>query len=114
MRTAYLVTKPWLGNVEPADLEFGQAMLGKFLGQLAGAPEKPTAICFYTEGVRVAVDDSPVLEALHTLEGSGVPLLLCGSCVEHYDLAQRLAIGQVSDMATIAGALGHAEKVITI
>jgi hypothetical protein len=114
LSTAFLVTKPWLGSVEPDDLEFGQAMLGKFLGQLAEAPEKPTAICFYTEGVRAAIDGSPCAEVLERLEAAGIPLLLCGSCIDYYQIADRVIAGQVSDMATIAGALGGAGKVITV
>lgn len=114
MKTAYLVTKPWLGTVDPADLDFGQSMLGKFLGQLAEAPEPPTAICFYTEGVKAALDDSPCRDVLRKLEEAGIPLLLCGSCLDHYDLHDRVAVGRVSDMPTIAGALGGAEKVVTV
>ena len=114
MRTAYLITKPWLGTVESTDLEFGQAMLGKFLGQVAEAPQKPSAICFYTEGVRAAVDDAPCGEVLEKLSQAGIPLLLCGTCIDHYGLADRVVVGEISDMATIASALGQAEKVITV
>lgn len=114
MQTAYLVTRPWLGHVGADDIAFGQAMLGKFLGQLVAAPEKPSALCFYTEGVKAALDDSPVREALSSLESAGVPVLLCGTCIEHYGISDRIAVGEVADMPRIAGALGSAEKVVTI
>jgi len=114
MDTAYLVTRPHLGHVAPEDLEFGQKMLGKFLGQLVGAPEPPEAICLYTEGVKAALEGSPVLGDLEQLEAAGVPILLCGTCIEHYGVADRVRVGEVVDMQRIAIALGGADKVVTV
>ena len=114
MRTAYLVTKPWLGTIDADDLEFGLTMLGKFLGQLAAAPEKPSAVCFYTEGVKAALEDSPFVDTLQQLADAGVPLLLCGTCVDHYGLEGQLSVGEIADMQAIAGALATADKVVTV
>jgi intracellular sulfur oxidation DsrE/DsrF family protein len=115
MKTAYLVTKPWLGTVDPEDADFGREMLAKFLGQLAGAPERPSAVCFYTSGVTAATRGVLHEETLEELARAGVPVLVCGTCVEHYGIGDRLvAGGEVADMKSIAGALGGAEKVITI
>jgi hypothetical protein len=115
MKTAYLVTKPWLGTVDPDDADFGREMLGKFLGQLLDAPEKPSAVCFYTSGVAAAVQGVPYQETLEGLARAGVPLLVCGTCVEHYEIGDLLVTGsEVADMKAIAGALGGADKVLTI
>ena len=114
MNTAYLITKPWLGTVEIADRSFGQSMLAKFLGQVAAAEPKPSAICFYTEGVKAALADAPFREPLDALERAGVPLLLCGTCIEHYGVAAQVVVGSIADMKAIATALGSADKVVTV
>jgi hypothetical protein len=115
MKTAYLVTKPWLGTVDPDDADFGREMLGKFLGQLLEAPEKPSAVCFYTSGVMAVIRGVPYQETLEGLVRAGIPLLVCGTCVEHYEISEQLVAGSdLADMKAIAGALGGAEKVLTI
>lgn len=114
MRTTFLVTKAWLGTVDDVDRSFGQEMLAKFFGQLVGTEPRPSAICFYTEGVKAALADTPFHAALVSLEAAGVPLLLCGTCLDHYGIAEKTVVGTVADMRTIAAALSNADKVITI
>ena len=47
-------------------------------------------IAFYTEGVKLLVSGSPVLEQLKALEEKGVRLIACGTCLNHYGLADDL------------------------
>ena len=77
-----LITKTWLGHVAEADRAFGAAMLDKFLHTLEASPEKPAAICFYTEGVKLVASGSPVLLSLKVLADAGVRLLVCQSCLQ--------------------------------
>lgn len=115
MKTVYLLTKPYLGVVADDDRGFGEAMLGKFLGQLAqAATAEDTVLCFYTEGVKAAVRGASAVPGLRALEEKGIALHLCGSCLEYYSLDDQVEVGTVSDMQTIAGALGGADKVVTI
>ena len=104
-RQVALVTKPWLGTVEPADAAFGREMLDKFFHALESAERKPTTICFYTEGVKCLAAGSPFLLSLRMLQEMGVDLLLCGSCVEHYELSDVIAFGEIGTMKEIVDLL---------
>ena len=74
----------------------------------------PAAICFYTEGVYLAVDGSPVLETLRSLEKKGVRLILCTTCLNYYNLVERVQVGIVGGMGDILEAQNKATKVITL
>jgi hypothetical protein len=109
-----LITRETLGTTAPQDREFGRLMLDKFLHALESEPERPQAICFYTEGVKLVCPGSGVLLGLQLLAGLGVRLVACQSCLEHYGLAGAVAVGEIGTMKQIAGILLTAGKVITV
>ena len=47
-----------------------------------------------------------------TLEEEGVEILTCGTCLKHYGLMEKLMVGKVTDMYTIAERMTGADKVI--
>jgi sulfur relay (sulfurtransferase) complex TusBCD TusD component (DsrE family) len=109
-----LVTQTGLGTTLPGDESFGIEMLDKFFHTLEIRPEKPMAICFYTEGVKATVEDSPFLLALKVLEQDGVRLVACKTCLEHYGLLEEQAVGEAVGMSDIVGFMAEADRVITI
>jgi selenium metabolism protein YedF len=74
----------------------------------------PAAICFYADGVKLAVEGSPVLEELRSLEEKGVWLVVCQTCLNHYELNQKVQVGIVGGMTDIIEAQWRADKVITL
>ena len=71
-------------------------------------------ICFYADGVKLAVEGSPVLESLRALEARGIRLILCGTCLNWFGLTDRLRVGIVGGMTDIIEAQRLADKVITL
>jgi selenium metabolism protein YedF len=74
----------------------------------------PRAICFYADGVKLTVKGSPVLEELESLAARGVDLIVCTTCLNHFDLLENLAVGQAGTMKDIIETQDVAEKVITL
>lgn len=109
-----LVTREGMGEVPSADQSFRSVMLEKFLHTLEALPDKPTAICFYTDGVKLVVAGSPVVPALQLLEGMGVRLVACRTCLEYFGLADSVAVGSVDGMRGIVDLMASATKVITL
>jgi predicted peroxiredoxin len=110
--TVVVVSKPVLGRVEEKDEPFGVEMLDKFLHVFEAAEEKPGAIAFYTEGVKVACKGSPALLTLRLLEQMGVKMVVCKSCLDYYGLAEKRAVGEVVGMNDIVSLLTGAEVVL--
>lgn len=51
-----------------------------------------------------------MLEDLHRLESEGIEILTCGTCLSRLELMDKVAVGQVSNMYTIADTLFRAWK----
>ena len=109
--TVILVTNNGIGK-GPQDLQL--SLMGKYLELLEMQNDLPAAICFYTEGVRLVTEGSPVIQRLQALEGKGVRLIVCSTCLNYFDLVEKVKIGIVGGMGDILAAQWHAGKVITL
>ncbi len=94
------------------DKELGEILVRGFFHTLGELESRPDTIIFFNAGVWLTVDDSPVLEDLQALEAEGVSMLVCGTCLNHFDIKDRLAVGLVSNMYDIAEAMLGAGKVL--
>ncbi len=74
----------------------------------------PDTLIFYDKGVFLALCDSHVLEDLVLLQQRGVTILVCGTCLKHFNVLNELAVGSVSNMYEIAEELGTAERFYSI
>lgn len=109
--TVILVTSNGMGD---ADSVLRQNLIIKYFSLINENSILPSVICFYTEGVKLAVTESPVLEQLKELEKKGVHLILCGTCLGHYNLTDQVQVGIVGGMTDIIEAQFRAKKVISI
>ena len=60
------------------------------------------------------MEGSPVLETLLSLEKKGVRLVLCSTCLNYYNLTDKVRVGIVGGMGDILEAQQRASKVITL
>jgi sulfur relay (sulfurtransferase) complex TusBCD TusD component (DsrE family) len=71
-------------------------------------------ICFYTDGVKLACDGSPVLDELFALEARGVRIILCQTCLDAFELKDQVRVGIIGGMSDIITAIWQADKVIMV
>ncbi len=109
--TVILITRNGMGN---ADQALQHKLISTYLKLLDEHEILPGAICFYTEGVYLVVDGSPVLDTLVALEKKGVRLILCSTCLNYFNLIDKVKVGIVGGMGDILEAQRRASKVITI
>jgi hypothetical protein len=109
--TVIIVNRYGMGE---ADQTLQLRLIGTYLKLLDDHNLYPAAICFYAEGVRLAVDGSPVMETLQSLEHKGVHLILCSTCLNYYQLLDKVKVGIVGGMGDILEAQQLATKVITL
>ncbi len=108
---AILITREGMGHAEPA---LQHQLIEKYLTLLDESNMLPDAICLYAEGVKLAVEGSPVLAQLKSLEAKGVHVILCSTCLNYFGLSDRVQVGIVGGMGDIIAAQWHADKVITL
>jgi len=96
------------------NIALGTLLMQKLLHSLGTLPGRPATILFMNNGVKLVVNDSPVLEEIKTLEKQGIEILACGTCLARLELTDKVAIGKVSNMDEIAGKMLQAQKVISV
>ena len=78
--------------------ELGQTLLKAFIYSLTEQDVLPTHLLFYNEGAKLTTESSSVLEDLKTLKKANVEILTCGACLDYFDLMEKLAVGEVTNM----------------
>ena len=94
--------------------DLGKILLQACVNTLKDISPRPAAIVCYNAGVFVAEEDSPTIPALQELVKQGVTLLVCGTCVDYFELKNRIAVGTISNMYDILQQLSTAGRIITL
>lgn len=92
--------------------ELGKVLLKGFIYALCQLEELPAAMLFYNGGAVITTEGSDSLEDLKSLEAQGVDILTCGTCLNYYNLTEKLAVGSVTNMYAIADIMSQADKII--
>jgi hypothetical protein len=109
--TVLLITRNGMGDGEPA---LQQKLIMTYFKLLDENNLLPAAICFYTNGVRLATEGSSVIGSLKSLESKGVRLILCTTCLNYFDLTDKVQVGILGGMIDILEAQRRAGKVISL
>lgn len=105
------IGKEWIGD---GDHELGKNLMRMFFYTLTESDKLPEAVLFMNGGVKLTVEDEQVINHLTVLKEKGVEILVCGTCLSFFGIAEGLKIGNVSNMYDIAGKMQAAGKVITL
>jgi selenium metabolism protein YedF len=96
------------------DDELGRVLLRNHLHILGEVTPRPDVLIFFNNGVKLAVEGSPALDDLKALADQGVQILLCGTCLGHFDLKEKVAVGEISNMYTITETMLRADRVVNL
>lgn len=80
------------------DEELGMLLMANFLRLLEESQDKPKTMVFWNAGVRLICEGSWALGHLKKLEELGVEILACTTCLEYYELVDKLRVGKPTTM----------------
>lgn len=109
--TVVFITADTLGR---GDNELGSKLMQNFLLTLPEMGQSLWRIILVNSAVRFSVSGSPGLAPLQKLAQSGVSILVCGTCLEHYGLLNDKKVGETTNMLDIVTSFDLAEKVIKV
>lgn len=109
--TVILITGNMLGK---GNDQLGAALMKSFMYTLTQMAESLRTIIFMNGGILLTTEGSEVVEHLKVLEDNGVEILSCGTCLDTYQLTDKLEVGKVSNMYTITEKMINSNKVITL
>jgi selenium metabolism protein YedF len=107
--TVIAITSDMMGS---GDDELGTKLMISFFRTLVLLEPPPASVVFYNSGVKMALDDSPVLDQIAELKDKGTGIYLCTTCINHFGIKERLPVGSFSDMYQILNLLKDADHII--
>lgn len=92
--------------------ELGRNLMKAFIYAVTQQDELPATMLFYNGGAHLTCEGSPALDDLKALAEQGVEILTCGTCLNHYGIADKLAVGEVTNMYVICQKLEQASNIV--
>ena len=96
------------------DDKLGEMLMKSYIFALSEADIIPSDILFLNGGVNLTIETSLVLDSLKRLVERGANILVCGACLDFYNVKDKLSIGEISNMYAIVELMNTAEKTIKI
>jgi len=96
------------------DDELGLKLMVNFLRTLKEMGNELWRLVFVNNGVKLCIDGSEVLDDLREYEKDGLKILVCGTCLDHFNLLDSKQVGETTNMLDIVIAMQLADKVISI
>jgi selenium metabolism protein YedF len=90
----------------------GRKLLHIFLEKLATSEVPVDFVGCLNGAVLLTTEGSEALDSLRALQARGARIATCGTCLEHYGIKDRLAIGVVGGMPQTVEMFASADRVI--
>lgn len=106
-----MITSHTMGH---GDDELGSKLIINLLKTLKEMGSDLWRLVFVNSGVYLTIEGSETYPILRELENDGTQILVCGTCLEHFNLLQRNKVGNATNMLDIVTSMQLADKVIKI
>ncbi len=109
--TSILISNRTIGS---GNAELGEKLMLNFIKTLSEMKESLWRLIFVNEGVKLTVCGTETLPILQKLESEGISILVCGTCLEFFDLLDMKMTGETTNMLDIITSLQVSDKVINL
>ncbi|MEA1934619.1 MAG: sulfurtransferase-like selenium metabolism protein YedF [Thermodesulfobacteriota bacterium] len=110
-KTMVMVVTDCMGH---GDDELGSKLMVSFLKTIKEMGDELWRLVFVNNGVKLTIKDSEALPILKEYEKEGLHILVCGTCLTHFNLLDQKQVGETTNMLDIVTAMQLADKVINI
>ncbi len=94
------------------DAVLGRLLMKGFVYAVTQQDKLPETVLLFNGGAKLSCQGSDSLEDLKELEAQGVEILTCGTCLNHYGIAEKLLVGNVTNMYEIVEKMTGAKKIV--
>ena len=110
-KTLVLIPKNTMGS---GDDVLGAGLMLNFLNTLNEMGETLWRVIFLNSGIKLTIEGAKTLPAIQHLEAQGVSILVCGTCLTHFNLLDQKRVGETTNMLDIVTSMQLADKVISV
>ncbi len=108
-KTAVFLASQTIGH---GDDDLGRLLMVAFVRTLKELVPRPSNLLLMNDGVKLALEESELIGVLKQLESEGMEVLVCGTCLDFFNVKDRLAVGEVSNMFEMSSRMVEADRVI--
>lgn len=94
------------------DEALGHILMKGFIYALTEQEELPNTVILYNGGAFLSTRNVDTIKDLKLLEEQGVEIRTCGTCLNHFKIAEELKVGSASNMYEITEYFTNADKII--
>jgi selenium metabolism protein YedF len=94
--------------------ELGAVLMKGFIYSLTELDTPPETVLFFNSGVKLSTEGSNAIADLKKLESKGTVIASCGTCLDFFQLKEKLAVGSVTNMYAIVAAMSGAGRLINL
>ncbi len=94
------------------DSKLGRKLLMTFLKKLSESNTKIDVVGCVNSGVYLTTDGSKVIDSMYKLEAKGAKIATCGTCLEYFELNDKLLIGEIGTMDETVKIMSAADRII--
>lgn len=109
--TCIFINSDKMGN---GNDELGHVLMKGYIYTLTESKPYPKSILFVNSGIKLTTENEATIENLKILQGAGVEILSCGTCLDYYGLKDDLKVGTVTNMYTIVETMNNSSKTISL
>lgn len=94
--------------------DLGKLLMKGFLYTLTQVKPYPEAMIFLNSGVKLTCENSDSIDDLNKLLQAGTKIVSCGTCLDYYQIKDKLKVGEISNMYDIVEILSASNDVMSI
>lgn len=95
------------------DDELGLKLMVNFLATIKEMGKDLWRLIFVNNGVKLTIEGAETLPSIQELERSGVRIMVCGTCLNHFGLLEEKRVGETTNMLDVVTSLQVSDKVIS-
>lgn len=94
--------------------ELGKILMKSYIYTVKETTPWPATIVLYNSAVNLTCEGSEVLDDLQAMIDGGVEIISCGTCLDYYNLKDKLKVGEIGNMYSIYEKMKNANNTINI
>lgn len=94
--------------------DLGKILMKSFLYTLSETKPYPSFLIFLNSGVKLTTAGSESLEDLKKMEEAGVKIVSCGTCLDFFEIKDKLEVGKISNMYDIVETIAESDNAVMV
>lgn len=94
--------------------KLGDILMNSLMYTVRETTPWPKTIILFNSAVYLACEGSKVLDDLKAMESEGVEIISCGTCLDYYEISDKLKVGEIGNMYTIYEKMANSTNTMNI